>query len=239
VNLAVFEETIRRHLTSLGYIAFAIFTALAGILASTFNRPASLWPSLVTLLAIITGSALIGPEFSTGTLQLIVSKPVRRYAYVVSRVAGVFVCVALVAAAGAASEIGTRFLGGGFVPWRRIVIVFACSLVVALLAIAMLTFLGSISRAYINAGIYIGALTVLSLLEAVLGIARFRAGVAGELIDRFNVEEILVGFDDALYPSAASPSSADWALRTSIMAVVFVAIACLAFSRREVPYGAD
>jgi len=239
VNFAVFEETIRRHLTSLGYIAFAVFIALAGILDSTFNGPASIWPSLVTLLSIITGSALIGPEFSTGTLQLIVSKPVLRPVYVISRVAGVFVSVAIPAAAGATAELLTRMLAGRDLAWQRILIAFAGSLVVAFLAIATLTFLGSVTRAYFNVAIYVSVQAALTIIESALGIARIRAGAAGELLEQFHIGEIVVAIDDALFPSAPPFLTSRWVLQITATAVAFVALACLAFARREVPYGAD
>ena len=56
MNRAVIAETIRRHVSSTGYVLFVVLVAMAGMVAATFNAPASLWPSLVTLLAIITGS---------------------------------------------------------------------------------------------------------------------------------------------------------------------------------------
>jgi ABC-type transport system involved in multi-copper enzyme maturation permease subunit len=188
---------------------------------------------------VITGSGLIGPEFSTGTLQLIVSKPVRRAVYVVSRVAGVFTSVAVVATAGALGEIITRSFIGGPIPWQRIVVVMASSLTVALLAIATLTFLGSATRAYFNAAIYIGLQAALSMTEAFLGIARFRRGPFGDLVERFNIEEILIGLDDMFFPAAASAGTTSAVARLIATAFVFVALACVAFRKREVPYGTD
>jgi ABC-type transport system involved in multi-copper enzyme maturation permease subunit len=112
VSAVVIGETMRRHLTNGGYIVYLILVALTGIFVSTFNTPAAMWPSLVTLLAIIAGSSLIGPEFSSATLQLIVSKPIHRWAYLLSRVAGVFASMALAAIIGISAEIGMRWLGG-------------------------------------------------------------------------------------------------------------------------------
>jgi hypothetical protein len=239
VNVAVVEETIRRHLTSLGYIFAVISVTLAGILASTFHAPASAWPSLVALLAVVTGSALIGPEFSTGTLQLIVSKPVRRPVYVVSRVTGVFVSVALAATAGALAEIITRAFLGGVLPWRRILIVWGCSLIVSLLAIAILTFLGSVTRAYFNVAIYIGLQAALSMAEVFVGMTRLRGRFLGDVLERFEVDQMLVSIDDAFFPSVPAVATSAWALRVTATALLFVALACLAFARREVPYGSD
>ena len=239
MNVAVVEETIRRHLTSLGYICFLVCVILAGVLAATFNSPGSLWSSLVGFLAIVTGSGLIGPEFSTGTLQLIVSKPVRRPVYVVSRVIGVFVSIAITTTAGALAEIITRTLLAQALPWQRILSVWGCSLIVSLLAIAILTFLGSITRAYFNAAIYLGLQMALSMAEGIVGIARLRGRAFGDVVDRFHVDEILVSIDDAFFPGVPPVATTAWALRTTAMGFLFIALACLAFARREVPYGSE
>ena len=133
MNATVIAETVRRHLTSAGYIAFLLFIAMVALFVSNFAIPGTLWPPLVSLLAIVTGSAIVGPEFSTGTLQLIVSKPIRRSVYLVSRVAGVFACVALAAALAVTVECSARLLfGRAPVPWQRLGEVFAGELFVGL-----------------------------------------------------------------------------------------------------------
>jgi hypothetical protein len=117
MNTDVVVETVRRHLTSAGYIAYGVLIALTGLLAATFNKPASMWPALVTVLSIITGAAVIGPESSTATLQLIVSRPIRRSVYLISRVTGVLLSVAFAAMVGGASEaIGRLLIGSHEVP---------------------------------------------------------------------------------------------------------------------------
>ncbi|HKR64485.1 MAG TPA: hypothetical protein VJZ00_12205, partial [Thermoanaerobaculia bacterium] len=93
MNGVVVSETVRRHITNAGYLSYLAFLAIVALGVSRFNRPASMWPSLVAVLAIIAGSAPIGPEFSSGTLQLILVKPVKRWVYLLSRVAGVVLAV--------------------------------------------------------------------------------------------------------------------------------------------------
>src|SRR5258708_13185341 len=82
------------------------------LFVATFTTAASIWPALVTILSIITGAAIIGPEFSTALLQLIVSRPIRRSVYLLSRVTGVLASVAVAATVGVASEIVARLLLG-------------------------------------------------------------------------------------------------------------------------------
>jgi ABC-type transport system involved in multi-copper enzyme maturation permease subunit len=235
VNAAVVAETVRRHLTSVGYIIFLAFVALVALFVSNFAIAGTMWPPLVTLLAIVTGSAIVGPEFSTGTLQLIVSKPIRRPVYLLSRVAGVFACVALAAAIGLAVECGARLLfGRAPVPWPRLGSVFVAELLVAFLAIALLAFLGSITRSYFNAAIYIGAQAALSIAIAILGLARL--GGNPYVVD---VQRALAKVDDVLFTSPPPVLDAMWIARTLAVAAVALALGCAAFERREVPYGAE
>lgn len=240
MSAAVFAETVRRHVTSIGYVSFAILVALAGLFASSFNTPASMWPSLVTLLSIITGAALIGPEFSTGTLQLIVSKPIHRSVYVCSRVAGVMASVAIVALIGAASELIARVLRSRVdIPWRSIALVLGFELLIAFLAIAILAFLGSVTRSYFNVAIYISVQAVLSMVEALLGVFHLRENMISLFLRRIDAEDMLFAFDNIFFPSLPPQVSVGWPIRIAATALVFVAAACVAFQRREVPYGAD
>jgi ABC-type transport system involved in multi-copper enzyme maturation permease subunit len=235
VNLTVVAETIRRHVTHLGYIVVLILLALIGLFVSTFNIPATLWPPLVTLLAIVTGSAIVGPEFSTGTLQLIVSKPVRRSVYLVSRAAGVFACVILGAVIAGGAECAGRLLAGRApMPWQRLGEVFAGEIVVALLAIALLAFLGSLTRSYFNAAIYIGAQAALNITGALLGLARLGGSPYVAPLQRA-FEQI----DNVLFTSLPPGLTGAWIARTLGIATIAIVLGCLAFERREVPYSAD
>ena len=239
MNGAVVAETIRSHVTSIGYLIFLLLVVAAGMVAATFNAPAALWPSLVSLLAIITGAAIIGPEFSTGTLQLIVSKPIRRPVYLISRVAGVFVSVSVAAIAGFVAEVLVRtLLPRATMPWTRLLLSLANTLALALLTISLLTLFGSLTRAYFNAAIYIGGQAVLAVALAFLGIMRVRGPVSG-FLQHVPVERAVMAIDEVFFPSPPAQSSALWLLRIVLTAAVAIALACAAFSRREVPYGAE
>jgi ABC-type transport system involved in multi-copper enzyme maturation permease subunit len=231
---------VRRHLLSAGYIAFLFLIATVGLFAASFNKPASMWPTLVTLLAIITGSALIGPEFSTGTLQLIVTKPIRRSVYLLSRVAGVFAALCVAAVVGLCAEGLTRLASGAeAMPWRRLGDAFGGALLASFLAIALLTLLGSVTRAYFNAAIYVTTEIALSIAESLLGVARVK-GAFGEYLGRHpGIERGLATVDDFLF--AAVPQELQWLWALRVLATVGIALllACLAFERREVPYGSE
>jgi hypothetical protein len=235
VNAAVVVETIRRHVTHYGYILDLIFLALVGLFVSNFAIAGTLWPPLVTLLAVVTGAAIVGPEFSSGALQLIVSKPVRRSVYLVSRVAGVFAIVALGCAAGVVTECGARLLlGRAPVPWQRLGEVFAGELLVAFLAVALLVFLGSVTRSYFNVAIYIGAQVALNVTAALLGLARLSGNPYVEQVQR-----AVVAVDNVLFTSLPPVLTLAWIARTLAVAAVAIVLGCLAFERRKVPYSAD
>ena len=51
----VIRETIRRHLTHIGYVTYVAFMAIVAVGVSQFGPPGAMWPTLVGLLAIITG----------------------------------------------------------------------------------------------------------------------------------------------------------------------------------------
>lgn len=236
MNTVAFAETVRRHLTSIWYIAFLIFIALIGILVATFNTPGALWPSLITALSIIMGATIAGPEFTTGTLQLIVTKPVARHAYLLGRVAGVWAVAGLAAAAALFAEIFTRLITAAPLPLPRLIEIFTSELIVALLAISFLAALGSMTVSYFNAAIYVGLQLAFSVAESIVGAMRIRS----PFIEAHpEILEVLVTIDNALFPSVPPELNVAWLLRSGSLVVVALALACLAFQRREVPYGSE
>jgi hypothetical protein len=241
MNAAVIVETMRRHFTNLGFITYLILIAMTGVFVSRFNTPASIWPALVTILSIITGAAVIGPEFSTALLQLIVSRPIRRSVYLLSRVAGVLASVAVAATVGVTSEIVARLLrGSAEVPWLPLASAFANSLIVSFLAISLLTMLGSLTRAYFNVAIYVGVQVALSAVETLLGLLRTRTNSLSEFLKTHQqFEKGLIALDDLLFPAAPPHPDAGWLLRVAVTAAAALVLACIAFERREVPYGGD
>lgn len=220
----VISETLRRHATNLGYIVFVILLAMAGIAVAQFERPGAVWPSLVTLLAIIIGCSPIGPEFSSGTLQLILVKPISRAVYLVSRVAGVVLAVWIGALIAALAELAFRSFGE-FTP---IATSFVNSLGSSLLVVALLTFFGSFMRAYFNVATYFLLQIFLGVLVGI-GARKFPAAVT----------RALTSVMQNLFPDAPPRLERDWLLLVTCNAAIALVLACLIFRRREVPYGAE
>ncbi|MFP5246071.1 MAG: ABC transporter permease subunit [Thermoanaerobaculia bacterium] len=224
----VIEETIRRHITNAGYLSYVALLAIVSLGASQFQKPAAAWPSLIALLAMITGSAVIGPEFSSGTLQLILVKPITRATYLLSRVAGVVAVVWAATLVAFFCEAVGRLIRG-MLPWRELTSALVNTALDVILIVSLLALLGSITRAYFNVAIYIGTQIGLSVIIGVLSMARRFP----EVVKAINV------IDRNLFPEAPPSLNRDWMLLVLTNAAVALVLACLAFRRREVPYGAD
>ena len=229
MNGVVIAETVRRHVTSIAYWAFVALTALIAFGTSRFNTPAAMWPSLITLLSVIAGAAPIGPEFSSGTLQLILVKPLTRSAYLLSRVVGVVLIVWLASGVAAIAELISRAVLTDNAAAARIGIALLNSAAEAVLAVSLLTFLGSLTRAYFNVAIYVGVQIVLSVVIGLMALAK-----------RFpSVTNVLEQVSNNLFPDAPRSLDGHWMLLVLSNAAVALVVACLIFRKREVPYGAD
>ena len=240
----VIAETVRRQLTSVFIVAFLALLAMVGLAASRSQVPAVIWPTFVTLLAIVVGSGLIGPEFSSGTLQLILVKPLGRSTYVLSRVAG----AVLVGWCGVALAAGFEVAGRLF--WeegRNLDVVGIAALNGAtriVLICALLAFFGTFTRAYFNVGIYFLLQIGIEALSGVLGMIRqsrgrlfggFGAFIASHPI----IPNSLTWLTQNLFPDPPQSIERSWMLLVLSNASVALLLACLLFRRREVPYGAD
>lgn len=219
----VIAETVRRHFTSVGFLSFLALLAIVSVGFAQFDRPAAGWPSLIVLLAIVTGAGPIGPELSSGTLQLILVKPRSRSAYLLSRVAGVVLAVWTAAAVASACELLGRKLESA----PEIGAALLNSMIEVVLIVSLLTFLGSVTRAYYNVAIYFGAQIVLALLS---GFGRKLPPL---------VARAVTAVDHNLFPETPPRLEPDWLLLVACNAAVALVLACLAFRRREVPYGAE
>jgi ABC-type transport system involved in multi-copper enzyme maturation permease subunit len=220
----VISETLRRHYTSVAFVPYAIVLVMGALFIANFERPGSVWPGLVTLLAILAGCAPIGPEFSSGTLQLILVKPITRAVYLLSRVAGVVIFVWVTAGLAALTE----WIGRGFTDGIPIVTALVHAMANALLIVALLTLLGSLTRAYFNVALYFGTMMFLGLLIPIS---------ARKLPEQ--VTRALQVVSQNLFPNAPSQFSTDWLLLVTSNAAVALVLACLIFRKREVPYGAE
>ena len=108
----VFMETLRRHLQNVAYVAILIMLSALALLFGWFGGPSGFWMGFASLAGIILGCQLIGPEFSSGTLQLVLAKPVNRSAYLLSRYAGVLVAIAIYFAVPTIFDVVARLVLG-------------------------------------------------------------------------------------------------------------------------------
>lgn len=220
-------ETLRRHVTNIAYIGAVAFMLIVAIAGSQFGPPGQSWPAFVTLLAIVLGSGVLGPEFSSGTLQLILVKPIRRATYLVSRVTGVVLAVWIAAALCFAVEVIAR-LAGDEVGWKALGTALVNSMADAVLIVSLLTFFGSFLRAYYSVALYF---VILIALNTTLGLGARKLPTA--------VLDALRFLERNLFPDLPPRFDRDWLLMVVSNAAIAVVLACFVFRRREVPYGAD
>ena len=240
MNGVVIGETLRRHVTNGAYLAYVALLAIVALGSSAFDRPGAAWPSLVSLLALITGCGPIGPEFSSGTLQLILVKPVNRATYLLSRVAGVVLAVWSAAIVAAAFELAGRAIWGNGVPAASIGIALVNVMTDTVLAVSLLTLLGSMTRAYFNIAIYMVTMIGFSMLELILGMIRQSRNAVGRFLnEHLAIERGLSAIGENLFPDLPPRLDTQWLLMVLANAAVALVLACVAFRRREVPYGAD
>jgi len=245
VSPVVIAETLRRHFAHLGYISALLVLIVIVVTMSAIGAPSQAPYEMITLFTLIAGCQLIGPEFSKGTLQLILSKPVGRSAYLVSRVAGVVLAIWVAIFVIFASDIGGHLITGTTISWRTALATLLAALLDALLVCSLLAFFGSFSRSYVNVGIYVGAQILFGMLLGLLSM--MKGAVSGEMgkIGAFLRAHpgFLEGFNairNNLFPVKPNiPFDRNWILMMLCNASVALLLACVIFSRREVPYGAD
>jgi ABC-type transport system involved in multi-copper enzyme maturation permease subunit len=242
VNGVVVAETIRRHLKNPAYWAGVVAIAVMAGLTGAYGGPSRLWESFVIVLAIAGAARLIGPEFSSGTLQLILSKPVNRSAYVLSRFAGVVAALLMATATCLGADFLGRELGeaGGAPDWKSMISSSANVGLFIVLVCALLALLGSFTRSFNNVALY-----VLMKIALVLIIGVLRMPIGGPTRLSLFMEahpaiiKSIVAVDSNLYPSIPDNLQGAFTVLVLTNASVALFLACLLFRRREVPYGAD
>jgi len=240
VSGVVWGETLRRHVLHGAYLtALAVLSILAGTAGSVGGNP-SLWLTFVTLGTIIIGCQLIGPEFSSGTLQLVLAKPVNRSAYLLSRFAGVIVAVWILVVVPMLFDI----LGRIFIHHQELHAAdFAVPVntgIENLMLCALLVLFGAMTRSYLNVAVYFfGEIALYALASGLRSIARKDYALSAFFRDHAGIEKSVVAIIRTLYPEG--PPTFDWRWTVTVVSNVVVAllIACFIFRRREVPYGAD
>lgn len=240
MNGVVVGEVVRRCVTSIAYGAFVALIAIISLGVSRFNQPGAAWPSLVTLLAFIIGCSAIGPEFSSGTLQLILTKPVNRSVYVLSRVAGAVSAVWLATLVAFSMEILGRAMWSSGAGLDLVLAALIHSMADTILVCALLAFFGSFTRAYFNIAIYMVLMIGLSVSQGMLALMRASRGWMGEWLRTHDViDRMILTVSQNLFPDAPRQLNWEWLLMVLSNAAIALVAACFIFRRREVPYGAD
>jgi ABC-type transport system involved in multi-copper enzyme maturation permease subunit len=244
VNAAVVGETIRRHLTSVPFIVFVVLISGFAALTGATHGPSEFWHGFLSLLFIILACQLIGPEFTSGTLQLILAKPVNRSVYLLSRVSGVVMVIWVAVWIPFALDAGARLLSQkSELDWKALLAGAVNLSLHAILMCALMALFGSLTRSYLNVAIYfilqIGLTLIAGSLEAVSSGSWGLQSFATFIRDHPGIVEALRTVSNNLFPSAGMELSLQWTLMVITNAAVALFLACMIFRRREVPYGAD
>ena len=244
MSRVVVLETVRRHFTSVLVVAFVLVLAMLGLISARFDTPGSLWPGFLTLLTIGAGAGLIGPEFSSGTLQLILVKPINRATYLLSRWAGVVLVIWIAGAIAFACEAGARLLAGTADKIGVAATALAGTACEALLICALLTFFGTFLRAYFNVALYFLLQIVFGAVIGILSATRmarsgFGATIAAFVREHPEVPKAITWLETNIFPERPASLDRQWVLMIFCNTAIALALACVIFRRREVPYGAD
>lgn len=236
----VIAETVRRHVTSVAYGGLVGLIAIIALGAARFDRPGMGWPSLVALLAFVAGCVPIGPEFSSGTLQLILTKPINRSVYLISRVAGVVCAVWIATLVGFTAELLGRALWMHDLRLATLSATLLHSAADTILICALLALFGSFTRAYFNIAIYFALMAGISVMQGMLAMIRASRSAVGAWLQQYPiVERTLAIIERNLFPEVLPRFDRDLLLLVLSNAAVALVLACFLFREREVPYGAD
>jgi len=240
VKGVVIAESVRRCVTSIAYWFFVGLMAIIAFGMARFDRPGTAWPSLASLLAYIIGCTVIGPEFSSGTLQLILTKPVNRSIYLVSRVAGAVTAVWIATFIAFSLEMAGRALWTEFLRIDVVGAILIQSFAETILICALLAFFGSFTRAYFNIAIYMVLMIGLGVGQGMLSMMRSMSGALGTWLSTHNIlDRAVAAVSNNLFPDAPPRFDWHWLLMVLSNAAIALVAACFIFRRREVPYGAD
>ena len=245
MSATVILETLRRHFAHIGYIGALLLIMVITAAMGGMDAPAGTAYSVFTLFIVLAGCQIIGPEFSKGTLQLILSKPVHRSRYLLSRVVGVVLALWIAIVITFAADVISRALAHHDLAWLTGGGTATAVAAQAVLVCSLMALFGSFTRSYLNVAIYLGGQIVLSLLAGVLDFIRHLerglwAAIGAFLREHPGVIAAVRAVHENLYPSAPDiPFDRNWLLMVFGNAAVALLLACLVFRKREVPYGAD
>jgi ABC-type transport system involved in multi-copper enzyme maturation permease subunit len=226
----VFVETVRRHVTNGIFGAALLIVSVIAVFAGVLGAPPGLWSAFTGIAAIILGCQLIGPEFSKGTLQLVLAKPVNRSAYLLSRYCGVVVSIWIFYAVPFLVNLAARLTINDQKFQTNDLAVALNTMLVFTMTCGLLVFFGTFSRSYMNVAFYLLIETFLVVTASML---------PPSLRDNPQIARALTTITQNLFPDPAQTFDPKWMSMVISNAAVALLLACLIFKRREVPYGAD
>lgn len=245
MSATVIVETLRRHFAHIAYVASVLMIVIISATMAAVDAPAGATFEIIRLFIIIAGCQIIGPELSSGTLQLILSKPIHRARYLLSRVAGVVLALWIVIGLTYAADVIARAVAHHHVAWRTTGSAAATFASEAVLVCALMALFGSFTRSYLNVALYLGGQILLSMIGGVLQIIQRLDRGAFAAFGAFlrahpGVISTIRTIDQNVYPDAPPiPFDRNWLLLVFSNAAIALLVACLIFRKREVPYGAD
>ena len=244
MSVVVIVETVRRHFASVAFVAYLIVVAFIAFMTAWFNTGPIAWRGFTSLLIVVAGAQLIGPEFSSGTLQLILARPINRSTYLLSRYAGVISAIWIFLLLALSTDLIARAIRGHTLHLKEAAVATMNIGLEALLTCAILAFFGSFLRSYLNVALYFVLQVAISMIIAAINTIRIdiggTLGVLARFVDRHpEIARFVSTVGENLYPDR--PNGFDRAFVMLILSNAAVALlfACLCFRRREVPYGAD
>ena len=245
MNAVVILETLRRQFTSVFFVAFLLVISTIAVFVGSAGTATHTWLELAYVIGMILGAQLIGPEFSSGTLQLILAKPINRTTYLLSRYAGVICAAAILFGVPLLIDIVCRLLWTtGKIEWSEMLIEVGQTFAVVMLACALLALFGTFLRAYFNVGLYFGLQAILAIIIGALSLITGMHSTRFPRLRDFlrahpGVMSAVRGAMHNLYPDPPSGFSREWVVLVLTNAVFALFIAAWIFRKREVPYGAD
>lgn len=245
MSLVVIAETVRRHFVSVAFVGYAAIVAFIAFMLAWFEGPAGGWHSFAGLLILVAGAQLIGPEFSSGTLQLVLAKPINRSVYLLSRYAGVIAAIWIFLALGFAFElVGRVTRAKTSIPLQSMSVTTLNVALDALLICALLVFFGSFLRSYLNVVLFFVLRMFIGLTMAAINEIRPEMpglmGIMARYFDRHpEIARVVAAIGRNLYPDRPITFDRTWLMLVLSNSAVALLLACLIFRRREVPYGAD
>jgi hypothetical protein len=236
VNRALVLATLRQRFTS--PIRLLILLLLGGTpMLAIVVAPRTGFAALgdCYFLALTMAAGMIGQDLSSGTLQLLLARPVTRAQYVFSRWAAVAAGTFTIAALQTVVAAGIMALRGAPVPWDQAALFLANGALLAFGTAAVMALLSSLSAGLGDLGLLFLAFISAQVLEKV-GMFKswdWLARGAGELLRALKPELDLAPFFHA--------GPVPWLALVSYLSTVTLglALAVVVMNRRELSYASS